>query len=147
VGIGILLGEMPRMLHDVIGSLIGVEPDLCVLADDVEAGALVQRVARERPDVVVLCSPSVSPPPVCEELLGRFPGLTVVTLEERGQQASIYMMRPMRIRVAEISRVGLVTAIRRAAGPLPFPSRVYDARASAAAGATAERSQREEAGR
>ena len=127
LSIGILLVEMPRMLHDVVGSVIGAEPDLCVVADEVAASTVLERVERDRPDVVVICVESGSPPTVCEELLGRFPRLAVVALEDGGQRASIYMMRPMRIRVTDISRTELVTAIRRAAGPLPFPSRLFDA--------------------
>jgi chemotaxis response regulator CheB len=132
LGIGILLVEMPRMLHDVVGDIIGVEPDLSLVADEVEVGALMERVERDRPDVVVIWVASGSPPAMCDELLSRFPSLTVVALEERGQRASVYMMRPMRVRLAEISRGNLVSAIRRAAGPLPFPARVYDAGAHVA---------------
>lgn len=126
--IGVLLVEMPSMLHDVIVNILGVERDLRVVAEDVEAGALVERVEQERPDAVVLSAESGSPPAMCGELLGRFPRLAVVALEDGGQRASIYMMRPMRIRLAEISRAQLVGAIRRAAGPVPFPARMYDAR-------------------
>ena len=124
--IRILLVEMPHMLRDIVANILGVEPDLSVVADGVEAGSLVERVERERPDVVVLCEDAKSTLAMCEELLGRFPRLALVALEERGQRASIYMMRPMRIRVAEISRTQLVTAIRRAAEPVPFPASVYD---------------------
>ncbi|HKW10424.1 MAG TPA: hypothetical protein VJO33_08585 [Gemmatimonadaceae bacterium] len=119
--IRILLVEMPRMLHDIVGSIIRVEPELCVVAESVEIGTLVQRVESERPDVVVLCEQSKSTPARCEELLGRFPRLALVALEDSGRRASIYVMRPTRIRVAEISSNQLVTAIRRAAG-YPFPS-------------------------
>ena len=115
------------MLQDVVGNIIGVEPDLRVVAEGVGADALLERVALERPDVVVLSSESGSPPAICEELLSQFPGLTVVALEERGKRASIYMMRPMRVRLAEISSAQLLAAIRRAAGPVPFPARLFDA--------------------
>jgi DNA-binding NarL/FixJ family response regulator len=136
--IAILLVAMPRMLRDVVANIVGVEPDLCVVADGVEAGALVERVEREQPDVVVLSDESGSPPAICEELLGRFPQLSVVALEARAQRASIYMMRPMRLRLAEISSTQLVNAIRRAAGPAPFPARVYAARAKVAGAAADE---------
>lgn len=115
------------MVRDVVGNILGDEPDLCVLADGVESCVLVDRVECERPDVVVLWVESGSPPPVCDELLRRFPRLAVVALEDRGERASIYMMRPMRFRLAEISRTHLVSAIRRAARPVPFPASVWDA--------------------
>ena len=139
VGIRILLVEMPRMVHDVVEDIVGVEPDLYVVADGVEADALVERVERERPDVVMLWVESASPPAMCEELLSRFPRLAVVALEDRGERGSIYMMRPRRFRVAEISRTRLVTAIRRAARSVPLPASVYDAAAHVAASAGRER--------
>ncbi len=103
------------MLRDVVDNTLGVERDLHVVAEGVENGALVERVEHEEPDVVVLWVQSGSPRELCEELLGRFPRLAVVALEDRGQRASIYMMRPMRFRLAEISSPQLVTAIRSAA--------------------------------
>lgn len=125
--IGILLVEMPRMLHDVVDTILGVEPDVRVVADGVRPDMLTEHVERERPDVVVLAVESGSTPPVCEELLGRFPRLAVVALEDGGKGATIYTMRPMRFRLAEISRIQLVAAIRRAAGRVPFLARAYDA--------------------
>ncbi len=124
--IGILLGDMPRMLRDVVGNILGAEPDLRVVADGVEAGALVERVSRENADVVVLSTRSGSPPAICDELLTKFPRLTVVALEERGHRASIYVMRPMRFRLSDISGSQLVTAIRRAARPESWPAAVHD---------------------
>ena len=112
------------MVRDVVGNILGDEPDLCVVADGVPPGALIERVERERPDVVVFWVESDSPPKMCDELLGLFPRLAVVALEDRGECASIYMMRPMRFRLGEISRTHLVTAIRRAARPARGPARV-----------------------
>jgi DNA-binding NarL/FixJ family response regulator len=127
--IRILLVEMPRMLQDVVGSILGVEPDLCIVAQGVAAAAVVERVEHERPDVVVLWVETGSPPAMCEDLLGRFPQLAVVALEDRGERGSIYVMRPMRFRVEEISRTELVTAIRRAARLVPPQQSDDDARA------------------
>jgi hypothetical protein len=128
LSIGILLCEMPRMLHDVIANILRVEPDLRVVADGVDVATLLERLDRELADVVMLCEESGSPPAMCEELLDRYPQLAVVAIEDRGQRASIYMKRPMRVRVAEVSSAQLVSAIRRAAGPMPFPARLYAGR-------------------
>jgi DNA-binding NarL/FixJ family response regulator len=125
LSIGILLVEMPRMLHDVVRNIIDAEPDLSVVAERVAVGAVADCVERERPDVVVLLAKSGSPPEMCEELLSRFPELAVVALENGGLRGSIYMLRPTRFRVAEISRTELVTAIRRAARPLRFLAALY----------------------
>jgi DNA-binding NarL/FixJ family response regulator len=127
LSITLLLVEMPRMLRDVIRNILDVEPDLRVVADDVEASALIERVERDRPDVVVLLAEPGSPPDMCEELLNRFPRMAVVALEEHGQRGSIYRLRPTRARVAEISSAELVTAISRAASPMRFLASLYDA--------------------
>jgi DNA-binding NarL/FixJ family response regulator len=127
VRIGILLVEMPRMLLDVIGEVLGVESDIDVVAAGVEAHELMQRVERDHPDVVVLWADVGVPPAQCEELLRRFPWLAVLALENAGQSASVYMMQTMRFRVSEISQGDLVKAIRRAADPVPFGSRVFEA--------------------
>ena len=113
--VGILLGEMPRMLHDVVEGILNCEPDVGVVADGVEDDALVERVERDRPDVVILWGETASPPAMCETLLCRFSRLAVVALEDRGRRASIYTMRPMRVRMSSISGSQLVTAIRQAA--------------------------------
>jgi DNA-binding NarL/FixJ family response regulator len=114
------------MLHDVVRNIIDVEPDLSIVAENVSTEGVIERVERERPDVVVLLAESGSPPQLCEELLGLFPQLAVLALEDSGLRGSIYMMRPTRFRVSEISRPELVSAIRRAAGPMRFLASVYE---------------------
>ncbi|HTE45186.1 MAG TPA: hypothetical protein VK636_08075, partial [Gemmatimonadaceae bacterium] len=118
--IGILLGVMPRMLHDVVNEVLGAESDMHVVADSVEDHALVERSEQERPDVVILVVPSGPPPPVCGELLDRFPRLTVVALEDRGRGGSIYALRPVRVQLGEVSREQLIVGIRKAMRPRPF---------------------------
>lgn len=112
--IEILLGAMPRMLHEVVSEVFGAEGDMHVVADGVDESELVDRVDREQPDVVVLAVPSGPPPAVCGELLRRFPALTIFTLEHRGQTASMYMLRPMRFRLTDVSGRQIVSGIRNA---------------------------------
>lgn len=112
--IGILLGAMPRMLHEIVSTVFDAESDLDVVADGVDESRLLDRVGQEQPDVVVLAVPSGPPPAICAELLQRFPTLTVLTLEDRGQLGSIYVLRPMRFRLTEVSGRQLVSGIRSA---------------------------------
>jgi len=112
--IGILLGAMPRMLHEVVSEIFDAESDLQVIADGVDEGRLLERVGREQPDVVVLAIPSGPPPAICGELLRRFPTLTVLALEDRGQLGSFYMLRPMRFRLTDVSGRQMVSGIRSA---------------------------------
>src|SRR4051812_2968559 len=114
LGIEILLGAMPRMLHEVVNEVFNAEGDLHVVADGVDESRLLERVGREQPDVVVLAVPSGPPPAVCGELLRRFPTLTVLALENRGQLGSFYLLRPMRFRLTDVSGRQLVSGIRSA---------------------------------
>lgn len=112
--IGILLGAMPRMLHEVLSKVFDVESDLYVVADGVDESSLLERVGEELPDVVVLAVPSGPPPAVCGELLRRHPTLTVLALEDRGQLGSFYLLRPMRFRLTDVSGRQIVSGIRSA---------------------------------
>jgi len=114
LGIEILLGVMPRMLHEVVSEVFHAEGDLHVVADGVDESGLLERVDRDQPDVVVLAVPPGPPPAVCGELLRRFPTLTVLALENRGQLGSFYMLRPMRFRLTDVSGRQMVSGIRSA---------------------------------
>jgi DNA-binding NarL/FixJ family response regulator len=102
------------MLHEVVSGIMGAESDLDIVADGVDESRLLERVARDRPDVVVLAVPSGPPPTVCGELLRRFPTLTVLALEDRGQLGSFYLLRPMRFRLTDVSGRQMVSGIRNA---------------------------------
>jgi hypothetical protein len=112
--IEILLGAMPRMLHEVVSEVFGAESDMQVVADGVGETELVDRVDREQPDVVVLAVPSGPPPAVCGELMRHFPGLTILALEQHGETASMYLLRPMRFRLTDVSGRQIVSGIRSA---------------------------------
>jgi DNA-binding NarL/FixJ family response regulator len=114
------------MLRDLLNEILGAEQDMWVVADGVEADELMEYVDREQPNVVLLAVPSGAPPAMAGELLDRFPRLTIVALEDRGQHASIYALRPIRFWLAEPSAAQLVSAIRRAAMPAPFVANLYD---------------------
>ena len=123
--IEILLGDMPRMLHEVVSGVFGAEDDMRVVADGVDESLLLERVDRERPDVVVLAVSSGAPPAVCGELLRRFPTLTILALEDRGQLGSFYMLRPMRFRVTDVSGQQMVSGIRTAVASRDFSSSAH----------------------
>lgn len=141
----ILIAELPRLVRDVVRDAIGAEADMQIVDEGVETGALVERVGHERPDVVVVMAASSTPPPVCAELLGRYPGTAVVALEDGGHRASVYALRPTRSRVAELSRTRLVRAIRRAATPPTWHARIAESTA-ALTDATAPAAGRDEQG-
>jgi DNA-binding NarL/FixJ family response regulator len=115
MSIAILLGEMPRIIQDVVENLLAETSDVHIVADTVAADALTDRVERDRPDVVMVWAEPDKSSVACDELLARFPQLAVVALEDGGQRATIYTKRPRRVRREAISRHQLLAAIRRAA--------------------------------
>jgi DNA-binding NarL/FixJ family response regulator len=123
--IEILLGAMPRMLHEVVSGILTAESDLHIVAEGVGESALLERVDRDRPDVVVLAVPSGPPPRVCGELLRRYPTLTVLALEDRGQLGSFYLLRPMRFRLTDVSGRQMVSGIRSAVASRDTDSHAY----------------------
>lgn len=140
--IRILLARMPRMLREILVNVIDAEGDMRVVsAGDGEAdaasavsaavsaaaaavrvqprdAALAARVASERPDVVIVGLERGELPTVCGELLGCFPHLKVLAIEERGRQASLYELRPVRTVLRDVSAHELVASIRGAARPV-----------------------------
>ena len=118
----ILLLSMPRLLSDMLADAIDQQADMRAVrvAGD---GGTPSSVREYRPDVVVMEQaprpPHVSfddePPTMVATLLGEFPALTVVTVEEHGREASLYQLRPHRTPVDEPSPITLVQLIRRRA--------------------------------
>jgi DNA-binding NarL/FixJ family response regulator len=115
MSIGILLSEMPRIIQDVVENLLAGTSDVYVVAENVAAASLIERVDRERPDLVMIWADAEACPATRDELLARFPHIAVVALEDGGQRATIYTKRPRRVRREAISRHQLLAAIRRAA--------------------------------
>jgi chemotaxis response regulator CheB len=116
----ILLLSMPRLLSDVLADAIDQEADMRAVR--VADGSVAPSSLREfRPDVVVMeqasrpthASFGDEPPTMVTTLLGEFPALTVVTVEEHGREASLYQLRPHRTPVDEPSPTTLVQLIRR----------------------------------
>jgi chemotaxis response regulator CheB len=116
----ILLLSMPRLLSDMLADAIDQQADMHVVRVD-GGGVAASSVREHRPDVVVVeqaprpphASADDGPPTMVATLLGEFPALTVMTVEEHGREASLYQLRPHRIPVDEPSPTTLVQLIRR----------------------------------
>ena len=111
--IKVLIAEMPRMLSDIVTSLVQKQDDM-ELVDRAAAGGnkLLDVVERLRPNVVVLAAQGPELSPAASRLFRRFPGLRLVAVEKDGRSAYRYEMRPQRTEIEGVSPRGLLAALR-----------------------------------
>jgi hypothetical protein len=110
--IGVLLSCMPRVLCDVLSSVINEQPDMVVLDACVDAEALLANIHQLKPDVVVLGLGGSELSAMSEVVLSRAPELKIVAIEDYGRCASLVELRPKRTSVAEPSLEGFLQVIR-----------------------------------
>ena len=108
----ILLVGLPRLLEEIVSDAIARAPDLTVTAKLPDAEAL----AHDPPatDIVVLgteCSRLIA------ATLERQPRSAVLAVSDDARSSSLYVLRPERTRVGDLSPGSLVAAIRAAAEP------------------------------
>jgi hypothetical protein len=108
----ILLVGLPRLLEEIVSDAIAQAPDLTVTAKlpDVEALACDPPAT----DVVVLGTESSE---LIAATLERQPRLAVLAVSDDARSSSLYVLRPERTRVGDLSPERLVAAIRAAAEP------------------------------
>jgi DNA-binding NarL/FixJ family response regulator len=109
--IRILLGAMPRLLHDILCSAMAGESDLAVVGQLAEGDALLDAVRRTHPEVVVLGLEG-DRPPILGELLGANPHVKVLTVSADGRLAAVHGMRRHVDHLGDASPGELLRAIR-----------------------------------
>jgi hypothetical protein len=115
---------MPRVLCDVLSSVINEQPDMVVLDACVDADALLAKIHQLKPDVVVLGLGGSELSAMSEVVLRRAPELKILAIEDYGRGASLVELRPKRTPVAEPSLQGFLQVIRSAvAGTASFAQR------------------------
>ena len=109
----ILLVALPRMLEEIVTHILS-QRGLEVAGTVRKVDGLPRKVARARPDVVVL---GEDDPPLAAALLEQSPRLKVLTVAEEGQDSWLYGLNPERTRLGALSPARLVRAVQRAARP------------------------------
>ncbi len=108
--IRVLLARMPNLLLDIVDHVVASEPDMTVVGrvdDDLQ-----NAVQRTRANIVIVGETGGDPAHEYAELLQRRPKLKVLSIAADGKTASLYEMRPHRIRLGEISPESLREAMR-----------------------------------
>jgi DNA-binding NarL/FixJ family response regulator len=109
----ILLGEMPRMLLDIVGAALKAQPDMEVVEAAPGANSLLQFADRSRPDVVII---GADDPNIAHELVMSLPRLKVLAVTGSDSDASLYELRPQRVQLGAVTPRILVEEIRRRTG-------------------------------
>jgi hypothetical protein len=109
----ILLVALPRMLEEIVSHILS-QPGLEVAGTVRKVDGLSRKVAKTRPDVIVL---GEDDPPLAAALLEQSPRLKVLTVAEEGQDSWLYGLNPERTRLGALSPASLVRAVQRAARP------------------------------
>ena len=104
----ILIVDMPRMLREIVRSVIVAEADLELVAEVHDPGALDKAIPRHRPDFVI----GHSAPHEIERLLEERPSMKVLQVDSTGRSSFLYELRPQRTALGEMSPARLLEAIR-----------------------------------
>jgi DNA-binding NarL/FixJ family response regulator len=112
----ILLVALPRMLEEIVSGILSSKRGLGVVGAFRKVDGLPRKLAKARPDVVVL---GQDDPSLVAELLEQSPRLKVIAVVKEGQDAWLYSLSPDRTRLGALSPSSLVGAVQRADRPRP----------------------------
>ncbi len=104
---------LPRMLNDIVVSMLATEPDIEVVDSAAATGPIDADV-----DVVILNLEDSQRFGSLQQLLVDHPRLRIVAIAADGRRISLYEMRPHRTALGELSAAGLVALVRGATPPL-----------------------------
>lgn len=110
--IRIAVGQMPRLLREIIVSSLSPHSDLEIV--DVKLAATASPPDDDAIDVLMLGSEGAELSAEHERLLRSRPWLRILAIDGGGRHAAIYELRTHRIDLTEISTSGLAAAIREA---------------------------------
>ena len=114
--IRVLLGDMPRLLRELIDGAIAATADIAVVGTVVGAVAAHEQVAssleRTRADVLIIGMPDDADSEQIARLLYAQPRLRLVTIGDAGRSTALHELRPIRIPLGDVAPEALLDAIR-----------------------------------
>jgi DNA-binding NarL/FixJ family response regulator len=102
------------MLEEIVSHFLESQRDMEVAGTARKQGGLPRKVARTRPDVVLL---GMDDPPLAAALLEESPRLKVLSVDEESRDSWLYRLNPERTSLGSLTPDGLVRIVRRAVGP------------------------------
>jgi len=110
----IVLVALPRILEEIVTDILRSQRNLEVAGTIRKVDGLPRKVARKRPDVVVLGGDDA---PLAAALLEQSPRLKVLAVTEEDQTWWLYGLTAERTRLGALTSTRLVRAVQRAVRP------------------------------
>jgi hypothetical protein len=104
---------MPRLLDDILGSLLRDEAGVAVVHCPPGASSLAEAAAMTDPDVVIAAEQDTGVSEV-SALLKRHPQACALTVSDDGHSGVLYELRPHRRAIGELSAEAVRSTIRQA---------------------------------
>ena len=110
--IRVLLTDLPRMLREILRSLLAAQPEMSVAVADEPSTPLVTAVDQARARVVILGQEAPAMTSRCRELLEQRPRVQVLAVSVDGRRTTLYGLRPYRKPLGEVEPDKIVDAVR-----------------------------------
>lgn len=113
--IRILLGDMPRILRELIDGAIGETADMAVVGTVEAPERVASSLERTKADVLIIGTPGDADSVQLQSLLYTQPRLRLVTIGGDGRSTALHELRPFTIALGDVSPDVLLDAIRASA--------------------------------
>lgn len=110
----VLVANRPRLMRELIMTMIADQPDIEIVGEVEDAGDLADAVEQVRPDVLILAMEEPEQHRAqCGFLLGRYPGMRILALAPDQNRALFYWaIVDIRTKALESSEAGILNAVR-----------------------------------
>jgi chemotaxis response regulator CheB len=102
---------MPRMLRDIVGTILDGQPDLEIVGELDTGEVLIACAEQTQPDFLII-GPEPAAVAASKRLLADSRPLRVLEVVEEGRTGYLYEWSPERILVGDISPDALLAAVR-----------------------------------
>ena len=109
-----MLGDMPRMLRELIGAVVDAAPDMSLVEGSVVLTPDSADSHSQDADVLIVSVSGDTRGPQLESLLYARPHMTLLAIGQNGRATTLYELRPHAVALGDVSPQALVDAIRSA---------------------------------
>lgn len=118
------LAHLPSMLHEIVHDAVDRERDMSIVGECSARDDLVRRLTALRADVAIVGVEQAGRRQdigFVEACLRALPSLRLLLIARSGREALLYELRPQKTPLGELSREGLIAAIRGQLAPGAAP--------------------------
>jgi hypothetical protein len=112
--ITIVLAGLPALAADLVERAVELQPDMAVIARVGSVAGLLEFAQMTPPEVVIVGLSEPELPPQCLQLMTENTALTVLGLQQNGDRAHLYQMRPQHFELGGVTPNDLIGYIRTA---------------------------------